>query len=140
MFDNFQKETLGRNGSGSPVSLVSNSTSARGTKGSWGWAAGTGMNPWCLAVSSVPTVWTGTPLAPGQILPVQFCWTSQSLSSWDLGTSFTSCLAPPSGWMVSSQASHSSPLLALPPPLIPLVTSASFLWEPSPTSYVSFRK
>lgn len=87
------------------------------------------MNPWCLAVSSAPAVWIG-PSSP--IPPVQFCWTSQSLSSWDRGASIMSCFPPSSGWMVSSQASCSSPLLAfsptLPPPLIPLVLSASFLW------------
>lgn len=131
MFGNFQKETLEENGSGSTVSLDSNSTSARGTKGSWGWGEGTGTNPWCLAVSSAPAVWTG-PSPP--VLPVQFCWTSQSLSSWDCGTSFMSCFPPSSGWMVSSQA-HAAALFwpfppTLPPPLIPLVLSASFLWAP----------
>lgn len=69
MFGNFQKETLEENGSGSTVSLDSNSTSARGTKGSWGWGEGTGTNPWCLAVSSAPAVWTG-PSPPSSASPV----------------------------------------------------------------------
>ena len=43
MFDNFQKEMLGgKNSSGSMVSLALNSTSATGTKGSWG--VGQGRN------------------------------------------------------------------------------------------------
>lgn len=98
-FDNFQKEMWRGKWVKVTVPLVSDYTSARGTKGSW---AGDRNEPVVSGSELSSSCGDRTPPPPNSASLVD--WTSQSLSPWGLWTSFPGCLAPVAGLIVFIQA------------------------------------